>query len=121
MRTISTYETELKSILATKAKYQKDTDEQKLDMSKAAVTMERQTNAAQIRLEDRDCDERITNTKAYIEFTNRRIVTAARHQSLVKKRHPGIKELRGGLQSSAALFNSTTESHNTSKTSVDLI
>ena len=46
MRTISTYETELKSILATKAKYQKDTDEQKLDMSKAAVTMERQTNAA---------------------------------------------------------------------------
>lgn len=67
MKQIAVHELELKSILATKVKYHKETDEAKLDMSKAALAMERVSNAATIRQADRDCDNRIESTKAYVQ------------------------------------------------------
>ena len=67
MRQIAAHEQELKRILATKVKYLKESDEAKLDLSKTTLALERVTNAATIRQEDRDCDNRIENTKAYVQ------------------------------------------------------
>jgi hypothetical protein len=78
MKQIALHESDLKSILATKVKYLKETDETKLEMSKVSMALERVTNAAQIRIEDRECDEKIENTKAFVQLQNRTIVQAAR-------------------------------------------